>query len=74
MKTFRATLLVVGLAVLAGACAPRTVTKITGNSKQVKFIYYQKKLIGSETGVVQCKTGKYNYVENCADMAVQFVD
>lgn len=63
------------LATALGACSsPRFVTRISGNAEQIKMVYFQNKFFGSETGIVKCDKGKYNYLENCRDLQVEFED
>lgn len=74
MKLSRMLALVLATTALGACSSPRYVTRIAGNAEQVKLVYFQNKFFGSETGIVKCDKGKYNYLENCRDLQVEFAD
>lgn len=73
MQRVKMLMLGAGLMVAVGACSsPRAVTKITGNSSNIKFVYHQSKFLGSETGIVKCDLGQGNLLTNCRDVNLTF--
>lgn len=74
MKAARVLALVLAATALGACSSPRYVTRIAGNAEQIKLVYFQSKFLSSETGIVKCDKGKYNYLENCRDLQVEFQD
>lgn len=74
MKAVRVLAFALAATALGACSSPRYVTRIAGNAEQVKLVYFQSKFLGSETGIVKCDKGRYNYLENCRDLQIEFKD
>ena len=58
---------------LLSACAgPRAVVNITSRGDQVKLVYYQKKFMGYDQGIIQCKADAEGNLDECRKMNVKF--
>lgn len=73
MRRYRALAFGALLAAAATACAPRTVTHITGTGDQVKFIYNRTDFFNSETGVIQCQRQADGSLTECREIGIQYV-
>lgn len=74
MKAARVLALAFAATALGACSSPRYVTRIVGNAEQINLVYFQSKFLGSETGIVRCDKGRYNYLENCRDLLIEFED
>ncbi len=74
--TARLTMLVcLGAICFLSACAgPRVVTQATSRGDQIKMVYYQKKFLNAEQGIMQCKIAEGGKLTDCRKLPVKFTE
>lgn len=60
-----------GLCWMAGCIGPRVVTGVTQRGDQLKFVYFQDRVLSYEKGAVKCKAAADGSLSDC--QPIQFV-
>ncbi len=64
--------LLILIATVSTACAPRLVHTMTGTEDQVKMIYSREHPFNPETGVIQCARTDDGTLTNCNYLQIEF--
>ena len=60
------------LSFLSACAGPRAVVNITSRGDQVKLVYYQKKFLGYDQGIIQCKADAEGNLDECRKLNIKF--
>ena len=71
-KRITALISLLTLSFLSACAGPRAVVNITSRGDQVKLVYYQKKFLGYDQGIIQCKATEDGTLDECRKLNVKF--